>query len=133
MKYILFFLFIILFFKVNGQKKNLNCILIQFSIESNVFKTKFLICKSNLETHIIDKTNSFNNCILKDICNKNIDIHSDTSEIDKKTRIELFKIEKKKNVFILYFYRPTTGAALTLKLKYIKGKLKIIGYNEGAF
>ena len=133
MKYLFLVFCSCLFCSVNGQKTSLNCGLLQAAIETNVFQQRFNVCKSNEEIHVVDKSKSFANCILEDVCKKRLSVHSDSSGIEEGDIIEIYRIDMKKNVFTLYFHRPATGATLILRIKYKKRKTKLLGYEVGAF
>jgi len=111
----------------------LDCGLLQAAIKTDAFQERFSVCKGDEEVHIIDTSKSFANCTLEDVCKKSLFVDSGLSNIGKKDVIEIYKIDRKKNIFTLYFHRLATGATLILKLKYEKEKAKLIGYKVGAF
>jgi len=133
MKYLLLVLCSCLFCSAKGQQVRLSCGLLQAAIKTDIFQKRFNICKSDEDMHAVDTSKSFAGCTLKDVCKKRISVHSDTTGIGEKDVIEIYRIDRKKNVFTLYFHRLATGATLILTLKYEKEKAKLLKYKVGAF
>lgn len=126
-------IFVILLMSSAKSQKGLDCLLLQAAIETEQFTSTFYACKDSLEIHIVDTVKYFENCILKNICDKRVVFTHEPMNVNTKRMIEVYRISRRGNVFSLYFHRPFTGATLTLKLKYKNGKTKLIGFATGAF
>ncbi|TMI63525.1 MAG: hypothetical protein E6H07_12140 [Bacteroidetes bacterium] len=118
---------------MKGQETNLDCGLLQAAVKTNIFQDRFNICKDTEDVFILDTTRSFATCLLEDICNNHLFVYYDKLDNTKKDRIEIYRIDRKKDLFTLFFHRLSTGAVLILKLKYVRKKAKLIDYKVGAF
>ncbi|HEX4876722.1 MAG TPA: hypothetical protein VFV31_08630 [Chitinophagaceae bacterium] len=116
-----------------GQEKKLDCMLLQGAVQTEAFEKTFYLCKSNQDINIVDTSKFFESCTLKAVCQRKLYILHELNAVEQKSAIEIFRIDRKKNVFTLYFHRPLSGAALTLKLRYKKGKAKLLQHKSGAF
>jgi len=118
-----------------GKGQNLlDCRFIQASVESLQFKNRFYICNDNSKKiYIIDTTKSFDSCNNDQVCNSEIFYGYNFESIEKKQIVEIYRVDKRKNMITIYFHRPLTGASLILKLKSKKNKIRIVGFEMGAF
>src|SRR5688572_14722096 len=117
MRWLLIIVSIFLLHSAKGQQKNLDCILLQKAIETDVFQKRFYICENTEDVYIIDTGKYFGSCNLKIVCERKLSVRYNCIGIDSKNIIEVYRVGTKKNIFTLYFHRPLTGAALILKLK----------------
>ena len=91
------------------------------------------MCKGNEDIYIVDTSKSFSSCTLKDVCQRKLSVLHELNETEQKSVIEIYRIDRRKNIFTLYFHRPFSGVALRLKLSYEKGKVKLLEHKPGAF
>lgn len=125
---------------------NLDCVLLQKTIESKIFDKQFLPC--HLDTIIlVDIYSYFNECSIKKICDKNVLLKqiSDGKEAymkelhgvsnASKNHIFIYRIDRKNKLYSLYFKHTYSGASINVHLKYSKKKsrARIISYSYGAF
>lgn len=116
-----------------GQEKKLDCMLLQKAIQTEPFKKAFNLCNGNDDIYIVDTSKSFSNCTLNYLCYRKLFISNELIEAVSKEIINIYRIDRKRNIFTIYFHRPFNGIALTLKLKYAKGKAKLLECKSGAF
>lgn len=127
---------------VKGQDlKFFDCILLQKSVESEIFKEHFNICKYNNETLTIIDTNNYFKCSIFTECGRqvlldtiypsNIDVNKG-SGIETKNIIVLF-LKKEEGVTILSFWQPYTNGSLVLELRQKRNKVKVKTISYGVF
>lgn len=135
MKYIFVIGMWVICYSSNAQiGKKLDCILLKKSVKTEIFQKQFNICSSQENISIIDTGMYFNGCILPEVCNRNLLTYSETnSSISNDKAIYIYRIEKYKNTYKVYFFRPLSGASLNLRVKYKNGRVKILDYEVGAF
>ncbi len=134
-KHLLAFLVSFVLCSVNAQRiKGFDCILLRKSIESEVFQKQFYICNTPKDSVIIKDTSVyFNNCELSDLCSKKIYLSNSADNLSKGNVIIVYRVSKANLIYNLYFFRPATGASLSIKFKYKKDKVKLLSYKVGAF
>lgn len=139
-------LFLVLFFMVvinSLYGQSLDCNLLKNAIETEYFNREFSICQNNQSFIIYDKNKVFPHCSSFELCGKSIFITQDSIYRDFSPNkyeykeypsiIVLYRIviDRKKNS--LMFWRPYSGANLTLTFQKKKKAYKLIDYETGTF
>jgi hypothetical protein len=137
-------IFIPLFFNflfVIGQTKiKCNCEVLQLVIYSKDFRTHFCNCK-NETIIILDTANRFNNCVLKDSCNRIINLSNEIIELKPdrqvikvtKSKVVIYRFENENNKWMFYFWKPSDNTNLVLQVKRKDKKYRVTKISEGVF
>ena len=122
-------------YSVNAQNvKRIDCVLLNKAVETEIFQKQFYICSTQEDISIIDTSMYFKGCGLPEVCSRKFSLYNKFNDsMGNKTAIVIYRVDNIKHTYSLYFYRPHTGASLNLKFRYKKNKVKLLGYEVGAF
>ena len=124
--------------------QNINHNLVLASVESEIFKKEFTICKAENNLILFDKTNLVDTISNFKVCNVQINVSHDSaynkvkniSNYDyreTKDLIILYNIVKARKYYTVYLWRPYTGANLEIKFKIRRKKLRLVEYRVSTF
>lgn len=119
----------------NAQNiKRVDCVLLNKAVETEIFQKQFFICSAQEVISIIDTSMYFTKCELPEVCDRRFSLANKfSSSMVSKTAIVIYRVDNIKHIYSLYFYRPHTGASLSLKFRYKRNKVKLLSYDIGAF
>ena len=135
---------ILLFILQDIIAQNISHNLVAFSVESEIFKKEFTICKSDSNIIFFDKTNTIDSLDKFRVCNVQINVSHDSAYSkfkpssyydDAKTKylIIFYDIVKKGNYYTVYFWRPYSGANLEFTIRINRKKPILIKYRVSTF
>jgi len=134
-KYIFGFLALLSnYFGIAQNNKRIDCVLLNKAIETKIFQKQFYVCSTQEDISIFDTSGYFKKCEIPEVCSKKLSLVNNFSKsMVSKTAIVIYRVDNIKHIYKLYFYRPHTGASLSLKFRYKRNKVKLLNYEVGAF
>ncbi len=121
-------------YSVNAQNiKRVDCVLLKKAIETEIFQKQFYLCSIQEDISIIDTSMYFKECGLAEIYSRKFSLYNELNGSMSKTAIFIYRVDNVKHTYSLYFYRPHTGASLSLKFRYKNNSVKLLDYKVGAF
>ncbi len=123
--------------RAGGQERiNNPCSVLQQSVNTTVFRTFFDVCTDrSSDVLIVDSIGFFSDCSFSSVCNRNLVLKRTSGKSDTPTQdvVTLYRADRDKNIYTLYFFRKYTGATVKLFLRQRKNKVKLIKAEWGAF
>lgn len=116
-----------------------NCLLLQKALETTIFKNWGRLCRDSSRTlTLIDTSRFFQNCGLKDICIRKIELSNEPGKFKGKNIFQLgnnqeqymnflivFIGESKNKIYSITFFQPVSNQQIVLKYKCGKNKIKL--------
>ena len=130
------FIIIIHFFALvsNCQSNEFDCLILQKAVNNNFFNKYFLIDKFPKETlTIIDTCNFFQNCIIKEVHNRKIEIRHYSNFNKSKHEIYIDYMKKVKRKTTIAFFHPMSNVYLVLEIRKKIGGLRVKVKSGGVF
>ncbi|MBI5538537.1 MAG: hypothetical protein HY951_00625 [Bacteroidia bacterium] len=144
MKFVFALFLTVLFYPIKGQNlKYLDCVLLEKSFNTEIFKKHFFICKYPNEPLIIVDTNKyFSDCTLPLLCERkvrisriwptNVDINRGSSK-ETINLIILSDIKVNNGSYTIHFWQPCNNGSLILELRQKRQKIKIKTISYGVY